>query len=443
MINYLPPREVEYQDLIYRLFPEKTLQVKKKVMTITFQVTEDCCMACTYCYQHNKSSKKMTFETAKIFIDQLLADEYECANRDNTFTVILDFIGGEPLMEIELIGQIWDYFLTQMIQLEHPWLLFSKMSIASNGLLYNTPKVQQFFQKYEKFCSLSISVDGNKELHDQCRIDTQGNATYDRVISAVHQYKNQFGHIPNTKMTIAPENVNYIKDAIINLINEGYTIIMVNCMYEDVWNLSHATTLYYQLKELSDYLIENDLYNKIFIRMLDERMFQPLPETDNINWCGGVDNICLSINHSGNVYPCLRYMESSLNGKQPPIIVGDIYNGYLKTEEHINNNKKISNITRRSQSTDECFYCPVAAGCSWCSAYNYEMFGTPNKRATYICNMHKAQSLANVYYWNKLYQYLNIDKQFKLYLPKADALKFIPDDEYNYLLSISQKENII
>ena len=106
--------------------------------------------------------------------------------------------------------------------------------------------------------------------------------------------------------------------------------------------------------------------------MLDERMFQPLPETDNINWCGGVDNICLSINHSGNVYPCLRYMESSLNGKQPPIIVGDIYNGYLKTEEHINNNKKISNITRRSQSTDECFYCPVAAGCSWCSAYNYE-----------------------------------------------------------------------
>ena len=68
-----------------------------------------------------------------------------------------------------------------------------------------------------------------------------------------------------------------------------------------------------------------------------------------------------------------------------------------------NNINLISNITRKSQSTEECFNCPIAAGCSWCSAYNYEQFGTPNKRATNICCMHKAASLANVYYWNKIY----------------------------------------
>ena len=96
----------------------------------------------------------------------------------------------------------------------------------------------------------------------------------------------------------------------------------------------------------------------------------------------------LSVNYTGNLYPCVRYMESSLNYRQKPIIVGNVNEGYLSTEEHKINHQQVSNITRRSQSTDKCFYCPIAAGCSWCSAYNYEEFGTANKRATYICCMH-------------------------------------------------------
>lgn len=37
---------------------------------------------------------------------------------------------------------------------------------------------------------------------------------------------------------------------------------------------------------------------------------------------------------------------------------------------------------------------------TWCTAYNYQIFGTPNKRATFICPMHKARVLANEYYWH-------------------------------------------
>lgn len=48
--------------------------------------------------------------------------------------------------------------------------------------------------------------------------------------------------------------------------------------------------------------------------------------------------------------------------------------------------------------------------------------------------MHKARSLANVYYWNKYYKKNNIDKHFKMHLPKDEALKFISEDEYNILL---------
>ena len=83
----------------------------------------------------------MTFETAKRFIDDLLADKYECATAKKSHAVVFDFIGGEPLLEIDLIEQICDYMVLNMIKLNHPWLYFFKISIGSNGLLYNTPKV--------------------------------------------------------------------------------------------------------------------------------------------------------------------------------------------------------------------------------------------------------------------------------------------------------------
>ena len=53
------------------------------------------------------------------------------------------------------------------------------------------------------------------------------------------------------------------------------------------------------------------------------------------------------------------------------------------------------------------------------------VFGTPDKRATFICWMHKARSLANVYYWNKLYNKNNNNKVFEMYLPKEDALQIM------------------
>jgi uncharacterized protein len=134
----------------------------------------------------------------------------------------------------------------------------------------------------------------------------------------------------------------------------------------------------------------------------------------------------LAINHSGKLFSCIRYMESSLNGHQKELSLGDIDNGYLSNNEYINNYKYMSNITRQSQSTEECLKCSVAAGCGWCSAYNYEKFGNINHRATFICPMHKACSLVNVYYWNTLYKKLNISDIFKLYLPEQEIDKIIP-----------------
>ena len=408
-----PPKN--YVDFHQELYPGI------KIKEVSFQVTENCCLNCTYCYQNHKTKKSMTFETAKKFIDDLLSDKITNFTTKDMGGIILDFIGGEPLMDIKLIEQIWEYFLYQMIALDHPWKYHFRGSICSNGILYFTPEFQNFFKKYSSLISFCISIDGNKELHDSCRVDFNGNGSYDRAIAAVHHFRENYpNEVISTKMTLAPSNIHYTYDAVLNLINEGYEDIFLNCVFEEGWTVEHAKILYNQMTKIGDYLIENHLYDKINISLFDEEAFHPMKEEENGNWCGGANGGTMSIDPNGDYYTCIRYMESSLNGAQKPLILGDIQNGYVQLEEHKKNDELLSNITRRSQSTDECFYCPIAAGCAWCSAYNYEIYGTPDKRATFICIMHKARALANVYYWNKLYHHLNIDKEFKNYLSEKD-----------------------
>ena len=86
----------------------------------------------------------------------------------------------------------------------------------------------------------------------------------------------------------------------------------------------------------------------IYISLFDEAAFHPMKEEENGNWCGGANGGTMSIDPNGDYYTCIRYMESSLNGSQKPLILGDIQNGYVQLEEHKKNDELLSNITRRS-----------------------------------------------------------------------------------------------
>ena len=107
MVKYKKDPPKTYMDLQLEVF-------NIKIKQITFQITENCCLNCTYCYQHNKTSNKMTFDIAKNVIDQLLNNEIQGYTTNDIGGVVLDFIGGEPLMEIELIEKIWEYFYFQI-----------------------------------------------------------------------------------------------------------------------------------------------------------------------------------------------------------------------------------------------------------------------------------------------------------------------------------------
>ena len=138
----------------------------------------------------------------------------------------------------------------------------------------------------------------------------------------------------------------------------------------------------------------------------------------------------------GIIYPCLRYMESSLAGQQEPYSIGDVDTGICQTECDRCRVECLKKIDRRTQSTDECFNCPVAEGCSWCTAYNYQVFGTPDARATYICDMHKARALGNIYFWNHYYEKNNIDKHMENHVPEEWALNIISKHEWDMLCSL-------
>ena len=154
---------------------------------------------------------------------------------------------------------------------------------------------------------------------------------------------------------------------------------------------------------------------------------------------GGVGNAMLAIDPDGKLYPCLRYMKSSLGNDQPPLSIGDVWKGIGNTPEDAQWIKCLACVTRRTESSDECFYCPIADGCAECSAYNYQINGTPDSRCTFICDMHKARCLANSYFWNKWYRKTNSKERFKIYCPEDWALEIIPKNEYQMLLALSEE----
>ena len=98
------------------------------------------------------------------------------------------------------------------------------------------------------------------------------------------------------------------------------------------------------------------------------------------------------------------------------------------------------NITRKSQSTEECFSCPIADGCAWCTAYNYQVFGTPDKRATFICGMHRARALANVYFWNTYYRKKGLLERKRCFLPYEKAEGIVGKEEYEMLQELAREE---
>lgn len=433
---------MSFVDMISKFYPvegAKLLQGNNRILsrTITFQVTDACNLACTYCYQINKGTRRMRFEDAKMYIDKLLSGEdgfSEYVNPKVSPGIIIEFIGGEPLLEIDLIDQIVDYFRLRVLELDHPWAEKYCISVCSNGVLYEDPRVQQFLQKNKDNISFSVTLDGNKELHDKCRVFHDGSGSYDLAEHATKDWMAR-GYYMGSKITISPENLSAVYDALVHIVGLGYTEINANCVYEAEWTDEQSGELYKLLERFADFLLSDEKYVDVECSLLQNHIGCPKAVTNLDNWCGGTGTM-LAMDPDGDLYPCIRYMESSLGTEQEPMCIGNVRTGLARCEKHKSCVECLNKIDRRTQSTDECFYCPIAEGCSWCSAYNYQVHGIADKRVTKICPMHKGRILANVYYWNKFYQKYGIENHFDLWVPRAWARPIIGDEKYDELCKL-------
>lgn len=432
--------DLEFSDYLEKHFPEETIELGKHgAKSVTIQVTDSCNLRCTYCYQTNKQQHFIKLEDAKRFMEYVLFSNSEYCNSSQTAGMILEFIGGEPLLAIDIISDICDYTIRRMVEENHPWLYRTKISICSNGTLYFDEKVQKFIRRYTDMMSFAISIDGNKTLHDKCRIFPDGSGSYDLAIAARNHYKQTYHREANTKMTLAPANIQYTHEAVMSLIDNDYQDIMLNCVFEEGWTTEHAKVYYNELKKIADDCLKDEyIIHNVSISRFSEDKYGPQNPNDNQNACGGLGKM-ISVNYTGNIFPCIRYMESSLNNAAPEVIVGDLNTGIMGNDKYSEIVELMSSFGRRNQSNDECFYCPIASGCGWCSAYAYQYYGGFGKRTTFTCIMHKAEALANAYYWNKFYLQENINKVFLMHIPKEWALEIISEDEFDMIKDLEKQ----
>jgi uncharacterized protein len=370
--------------------------------TITFIVTKDCQLACKYCYLVGKNSKeRMTFDIARQAIDYILSHEDNFREE----SVVWEFIGGEPFLEIDLIDRICDYLKKEMYRRDHRWFNSYRFSFSTNGINYHEEKVQKFIMKNSEHLSIGITIDGTEIKHDLNRIyKGSGKGSYQDVVRNIPLWIKQFPSA-STKVTISSEDIPYIQESVLHLYSLGIKEVNINCVFEDVWKNGDDQLFENQLMELADEIIDNEYYKEHACSFFAEFIGKPLnPEIDNSNWCGA--GKMLSIDAAGNFYPCTRFAKYSLRDK-PAWIVGNVKDG-------IDNNKlrPFLMLDRTTQSPPECNACEVASGCAWCQGENYDAADTHTiyQRSTAICKMHKARVRANNYYWNKLFRKLELQE---------------------------------
>ena len=378
---------------------------EKTAKNITFIVTKDCQLACKYCYLVGKNAKeRMPFEIAKQAIDYILSHKDVFPEE----SVIWDFIGGEPFLEIDLIDQICDYIKTELFRLNHHWFNSYRFSFSTNGINYHTDKVQAFIKKNLSHLSIGITIDGTERKHDLNRIykSEKGKperGSYKDVVQNIPLWLEQFPRSA-TKVTISSADIPYIKESVLHLYNLGIHEVNINVVFEDVWVDGDDRRFEEQLIHLADAIIYGCYYKDYACSFFSENIGKPLDKVlDNNNWCGA--GKMLSIDANGNFYPCTRFAAYSLRSKKP-IIIGNVRDGINK-----NLLRPFLTLDRLTQSPQECIDCEVASGCAWCQGENYDAAETPTiyQRATAICKMHKARVRANNYYWNKLYRKLELE----------------------------------
>lgn len=399
---------------------EREYEIRKRtgeMIEITFQVTDECNLRCTYCYETNKKNKKMTKEMAFEFIDKFfpIDDEhyfngYFLGDTNKKFFV-LNFFGGECLLEIDLINEIIEYFekkCKENLELYQERLDCYQIIIQSNGVLLRTPKVVEFLDKYEnKFVHWGdvvrqrklrtfITVDGCQEFHDKCRVfkDT-GKGSWQIVHDNIKWYIDRYGHEPETKGTITHDTLPLLYKSYLAYKEMGFhniKITLINKPNEFTEEDKKIAREQYTkiAKDLLSY--PNEDYHFVLFDF-DKEMMES--DTCGIGNCG-TNGGGIAIDYSGNLFCCFHFTSASIPEWLRPLYnIGTLKDGITRLDR-IEEIRKAFDINKHG--SDKCFTCESFNLCTFCPAENYTFTGNIENDGHYDCEINKIQNAIGLYY---------------------------------------------
>lgn len=297
-------------------------------MDITFWTTMDCNLDCAYCYNRaNNNIKKeyMPYDTAKKAIELFMGmDKFDSDD------LYIDFHGGEPLLNCEIIENIMNKF-EQKIPRDR-----ITYGITTNGTI-QTDAAKHILKKID---NISVSIDGNRENHNRYRVYSDGRGSFDNVLTFAKELQN-YKNI-RVRMTVTRQTLPNMKETIVFLINEGFKeIVPVLDMYDNRWKEEDEEIVLEEFQKVKKYLDNNDLEN---IRV---GWVSKMPFTLKGICSGGIDGF--HVLPTGDIYPC-----SMVVGDEEWKI-GDVENGL--------DNEKIKLIQTINGET--------VKSCEGCNFYNY------------------------------------------------------------------------
>jgi uncharacterized protein len=378
-------------------------------LNITLHTTEDCLLRCKYCYQHQKKPGNLPFEYATKFIDLILTDPdpINVIGTDNEWILkkglIIDFIGGDSLIQPDFLDDILKYYIFKSVSLNHKWSRNWRSSISTSGTLFSNSKVRDFMMKYKENLSVGCSIDGCPEIHDANRIFKNGKGTISEIMKWWDWYLGWACDSASTKATCNKDSIPYLEKSIKFLHEEmSLKYININFVFEDL-KLTD-----YDLKQLDEqfglcveYILKHrhDIFVGFFRKSWTE-VTEPDPDS---GWCGSGSMPCLSIN--GKIYPCFRFAPVTMYKPELDFPVGDIWNGFNHKERF----EIVRSQTRSKITPDKCKGCSIDGACSWCIGGAYSEEGK-FYRQTNICEIHKLQAKWAKIYWDKYKELENNEK---------------------------------
>ncbi len=350
---------------------EKTSGVIK---ALCLHIAHTCNLNCSYCFasQGNYHGERgvMSFEVGKRALDFLVENSGTRRNLE------VDFFGGEPLLNFEVVKQLVEYARS----IEKKYNKNFRFTLTTNGVLIDDDVID--FANRE-MSNVVLSLDGRKSVHDRFRVDYSGNGSWDKIVPKFKKLVEKRGH-KNYYMrgTFTHHNPDFLED-IKTMLDLGFTELSMEpvvCPSGDPSELTEEDlpVVLSQYEELAELMLEKDKENKPFTfyhYMIDLEGGPCIYK--RISGCGSGTEY-MAVTPWGDLYPCHQFVGDD------KFKLGDVFNGV--SNKAIQDEFRACNVYARS----ECKDCWARLYCSGgCAANAYHATGSVKGVYSYGCKLFK------------------------------------------------------